>query len=348
MLAMAVGQTAMPSTILLGRGLSALFSVAGVPVLFLIGRRVSGSPVVGLLAALSLAISTNSISNSQVISPNAFLVFFVLLTVWAAVHILQEDKLWPYLVAGVASGLTMSTKYNGVLILLVPVVAHFMRTGGAGFKDRRLYGPAALVPLAFLLTTPYALLDYPHFISAALGQAAHYATGHPGMEGDTVNWYVAYLWTGEGPLVVLAVLEIGYGLVRRSKPSLVLATFPVVYFIFIGSFAVRNDRTILPLVPLLFVLGWMCVIRGFGWLRTRRMHARRARGDRRAGGGGAAGTARSDDRRPRDRPDHAGQPRNGPGLDRAQYSPRRIHRLRGRFALYRSAALHPVSGRRAD
>jgi 4-amino-4-deoxy-L-arabinose transferase-like glycosyltransferase len=271
MLAMAVGQTAMPSTVLLGRGLSALFSVATVPILFLIGRRVSGKPVVGLLAALSLAVSTNSISNSQVISPNAFLVFFIALTVWAALHVLQEDKLWPYLLAGVASGLTMSTKYNGVMIVLVPVGAHFLRAGWAGFKDRRLYALLALVPVVFLLTTPYAVLDYPHFITEALGEAAHYSTGHPGMEGDTVAWYATYLWQGEGPLIVLAVLEIGYGIIRRVKPTLVLAAFPVIYFLFISSFEVRNDRTVLPLVPFLFVLGWMFVVRGFSWLRTRHL-----------------------------------------------------------------------------
>ena len=38
-------------------------------------------------------------------------------------------------------------------------------------------------------------------------------------------------------------------MVRRNKRSILLSVFPIVYFVFISSFAVRNERTFLPLVP---------------------------------------------------------------------------------------------------
>lgn len=74
------------------------------------------------------------------------------------------------------------------------------------------------------------------------------------MEGDTLGWYLSYLWQVEGPVALLAALGILWGLYTRSRELVLLSIFPVVYFVFITSFAVRNDRTLLPLTPFLFLL----------------------------------------------------------------------------------------------
>jgi hypothetical protein len=53
---------------------------------------------------------------------------------------------------------------------------------------------------------------------------------------------------------MIALIAIGWGLLQRSKSILLAAVFPVIYFAFIARFEVRNDRTILPLLPFLFAL----------------------------------------------------------------------------------------------
>jgi hypothetical protein len=107
----------------------------------------------------------------------------------------------------------------------------------------------------FLLTTPYAILDYPTFSTALLGVMGHYDSGHAGMEGDTLQWYLTFLWTTTTLAPLLALVQIGRGAWQRSQPTLLLAAYPVVYFLFIIRFEVRNDRTILPIVPFIFLLG---------------------------------------------------------------------------------------------
>jgi hypothetical protein len=134
------------------------------------------------------------------------------------------------------------------------LVAHFMRYGRSGFKERNLYLALVLSGLTFLMTTPFAILDFPKFFTDLQFDRQHYSTGHAGMEGDTLLWYLAYLWKTTGPIFLVAFIAILYGIATRSREIVILSAFPLVYFVFISRFVVRNDRTLLPLTPFLFLL----------------------------------------------------------------------------------------------
>lgn len=268
-LAMGVGITPMESTYLLGRSVTMLFGIAAVILVFFIGKRVSGKALVGLIAAFMMAVSPTCVSLSRTITPNMFLVFFILLTVWGAIRIYEENSTGAYIVAGIAAGLAISTKYNGAMVLGVILLACVMKSGWAALKNPRLYLAFGLAALTFLVSTPFALLDYPTFIKDVTKDAIHYSSGHYGMEGDTVQWYLNYLWTQEGPVVVLGLLGALFALISRSKPLLILVSFPVVYSVFISLFVVRNDRTILPILPFVFILAANLLVYVGEWLIAR-------------------------------------------------------------------------------
>jgi hypothetical protein len=176
-------------------------------------------------------------------------------------------------VGGVALGLTTGSKYNGALIVLPLVTAHLLShlTGDRrgwlrALRDPRIYAALALGGVTFLLTTPFALLDFPTFVEDFTYEAQHYATGHTGQEGDTLRFYLTYLWRNTGLISLLALLSVtrivevgrerskGRRLRVGSRAMLLLAVFPVVYFVFINRFVVRNDRTLMPFLPFLFLL----------------------------------------------------------------------------------------------
>lgn len=249
-----VGKTPMPSTILLGRMVSVLFGVAAVPLIYSVGRRLTDNVYVGLLAALMMAVSWSNVIYSKYIRPESLLVFVVLLAFFGAVQVFKRGRTGDYVLAGVGIGLTMSVKYNGALIALPLVVAHFLRHGPRGIKEPRIYLAFMASVMAFLVTMPYAILDFQEFLADFRYHAQVYATGHPGSEGDALRWYVNTLFHVEGIAVVLACLEVIRGIYRRSRPILLTAVFPVVYFAFISSFEVRNGRTYLPLTPFLLLL----------------------------------------------------------------------------------------------
>jgi 4-amino-4-deoxy-L-arabinose transferase-like glycosyltransferase len=254
MLTSGVGVSPRPATFMLGRIVSLLFGVGAVLLVYVVGRQLTRSRLVGLLGALLMAISPGNVQHSRYITPDVIQVFFILLAFWGAVSVFQHGRTRDYVFAGLGVGLAASAKYNGALIVLTMVGAHFLRHGWRGLRDWRLYMALALAPVGFVLTTPYALFDTQALMIGLETEAQHYATGHVGMDGDTLRWYLEYLGLTGGPILLLSAVEVVRGLYLRLKPVILLSIFPVIYFIFISGFTVRNDRTALPLTPFLYLL----------------------------------------------------------------------------------------------
>jgi hypothetical protein len=97
------------------------------------------------------------------------------------------------------------------------------------------------------------------------------------MEGNTIGWYLAYLWRIEGPVVILALLEIARGIARRPKETLLLAAFPMVFYLFVNRFTIRNDRTLLPILPFAAILAACWIVRSAAWAEQARTHAQKGR-----------------------------------------------------------------------
>ena len=258
--AMGVVQAPTPAAVLLGRAVSILFGVATVFMASVVGKRISGRAAVGLLAALVVAIEPSSVWHSRLITPDTLVTFFVLCTLWASVRIFERGRAWDYVLAGLFVGLSASSKYNGALAMLPVVAAHFLhvRSPAQGFHWLVLAGVSSLV--GFVVTTPYSILDYPAFLRDLNFEIHHYSTGHPGMEGAPFRWYVLNMWSTGGLLFPMAFLGMLLGFVRQRRATLLLSAFPVLYFVFICNFAVRNDRTFLPMIPYLAILAaWFAV-----------------------------------------------------------------------------------------
>jgi 4-amino-4-deoxy-L-arabinose transferase-like glycosyltransferase len=269
MLVMGVGQTADSGTFLLGRFLTLAFGVGAVVLTYVVGKRLLGSVVVGLLAALLLAVSSTAVMSSRSITPDTFLLFFLMLAFLGAVLVYKEGEWKHYVMAGVGAGLATSTKYNALLIVLTLVAAHFLRSGWAGWRDKRLYGSLVLAGTVFFAASPFALLDFSTFLRDLSAEGEHYLSGHTGMDGNTLAWYWEYLRSTEGIIVLLGAFEVVRGIIVRSKPILLLWVFPVAYFIFITGFTVRNDRTILPMLPFAFLLGASFLYESWAWAARR-------------------------------------------------------------------------------
>lgn len=267
MIGVGIGFTPQPKTVLLGRLVTTMFGVLAVWMVFLLGARVTREPWVGLLAAFMMAISPSGVSLSRFITPDMQVVFWVCASAVASLGILEHGRKRDYFLAFLFSGLTISSKYSAAIVLVMPLAAHLIRHGPRGLLQWSFYAFCAIAPFTFVIFNPYAVLDFPSFYAGMTFEASHYATGHVGMEGNAFAWYVRYLLSVEGAVTVFAPVALGIGLWKRDRLLLFLALFPLIYFIFISSFEVRNDRTALPLMPFLFVfcaaLAWMAV-------RTRR------------------------------------------------------------------------------
>jgi 4-amino-4-deoxy-L-arabinose transferase-like glycosyltransferase len=264
-----------PGLMVLSRVVSASFSTAAVALAYIAGRRLFDRAGIGLAAAALLAVMPAGVVHARYVTPDAFVLFFVTASLVASVLVYRQGRPRDYVLAGVLVGLTASTKYNAALVVVSVAAAHFLRAGNQGLRERWLYVAALCACAAFVAATPYAVLDARTFVDFLRVDAHHYATGHPGMEGQPLRWYVTYMATTAPVLSVLAVLEIARGIATRDRAALLLSIFPIVYFAFITSFEVRNDRTFLPLTPYVCLLG--ASLLAHAWQRMSHWHTRARR-----------------------------------------------------------------------
>ncbi len=256
-IAVGVGKLSVPSEFLLARGLTAVVGSLSILVVYLIGRR--RSRAVGLIAAILFAVSPANVSNSHLIRLDTFAVLFILLAFLWIDRAYAEPNLRSYLLAGVGVGLAFSGKYNAVLIAVALVAAHLLNHGWRGLVRKEIYLAGLASVLTFALTNPFSVLDLHGFIQG-LGMAQSAQTTHAGMEGDTVRWYASFLWETEGVLVLLGLVGAARALMVRSKRDLVLLSFPLVYYAFINLFSVRNDRTVMLVIPFLDLLAAVLLV----------------------------------------------------------------------------------------
>lgn len=73
--------------------------------------------------------------------------------------------------------------------------------------------------VGFRVTTPIEMYGYETFLAAVRAEQVRYASGHPGIERDTVLWYVTYVWQVQGALTLVTVLEIARGIRAGLKST---------------------------------------------------------------------------------------------------------------------------------
>ncbi len=246
---MGVSYAPTAGAVLLHRWVTVVRGTGVVLVSALTARRVTTGLLPLTVTGLLLALSPTLITYSRLITPDVPAALLVAVAVYAAVRVQQSGSWWAYAAAGFAVGLAASTKYNAVLVAAPVIVAGLLGTRAAlGFP---LAGAAAVV--GFLATTPYAVLDHTEFLKGLQFERRHYASGHSGMEGGAVAYYAWHLVIWEGLLVLLAIA----GLIiarQRWRLMLVFTSYPLVYGAVVAMQAVRNDRTILLILPALAVL----------------------------------------------------------------------------------------------
>ncbi len=258
---------------LAGRALVASLGVATVPVVFAIGRRAGGTAL-GLISAAILGASVLHVVHSGFLTTDVPLAFLGALVLWASVRFLDERRLRLLVLAGLATGLAASTKYNGAALALVPALAWLIGRPSTSPDPVPLRvavpGAALAFALAAIVGTPAAVLD-PGALLAGVGlQVDAYAvsglignsSGGPPVLGN-LGYYLTYLWSiGLGPAIVtLIVVGTIVAIRRRSGSDLLLLVFPVVYLLIASIPIIRFERNLVVMLPFLAVLGGIGAMR---------------------------------------------------------------------------------------
>ena len=249
--------------LLVGQALAALFDLGTVALTFALGRRVYGKAV-GLLAAAFVAVMVLHVQQAHFYTADVPLTFFVLGALLFAARLAEGGHPLDACLAGAWAGLALGTKFSAALLVLPLSAACVVVPGGskARWKCGLESGGAMLV--AFALTNPFALLEFPIFWRNVAEQAA-IARGVldvPYTRQFHATWPYLYSvvqqlrWGMGWPLGLAAFGGLAYASWRavREPPSRaewVLLAWGVPYFAFVGALYAKFPRYLLPLTPLL-------------------------------------------------------------------------------------------------
>lgn len=257
-----VAMSETPGSVMVHRGLSVLLGLLALVAAYESALLLTARRWLSLAAPALLATSLTVTMNARVVTPDVLSVALVTATLWAGLRILRAPTWSAHVLAGVTAGLAASSKYNAVLVLATVGAASLLGKDGtdeAGttitLRWSKLAAAGAAAVAAFVLTSPYSLLDRAQFLDDLRFEQGHYSTGHAGMDGNALGWYLHYLVTSEWLLIAAAAGGLIIAVSRRRWQELgVLLAFPVVYGAVISTQAVRNERTALLLLPSCAVL----------------------------------------------------------------------------------------------
>ncbi len=204
----------------------------------------------------------------------------VALSLYGIAGVLRNGARREYVLAGIGIGLAAATKYTGgvTVVCLVGAFACDAASGAPAQAGRRMLLAAGCALLAFVAANPFSVLDFSAFHSGLTMQEALAGGSDPEKLGTTAASGTAfYLWTftwGLGWAPSLAALGGSVLLLvrRRLGPVLVLLPAPVAYIVFMGDQQRYFGRWLMPIFPIVALLGAYGAVELVRWLiRARRV-----------------------------------------------------------------------------
>jgi len=249
---------------------------------------------VGLLAALALALLPFHVKNSHLATVDVPMVFWLTWSVYFSTKVFRRGAWLDYLLAGVFAGLATSTKYNGVLILVVLLLAHLgrflrkfeWRTALLEASGRELLKPVAsgfLVLVFFFLGTPYALMDFKTFWSFEYPKGALWQFQNVGSVGSLQRFLEKarefFLGTFPGDFSLPFYLIFIWSLLQflffspRSYEQVLTLIFPVFYIFVVMRGYKYSSHYFLPVYPFIALVVGQFATSFYVFLK-RRWHSR--------------------------------------------------------------------------
>ncbi len=245
---------------ILGRSISAVLGALTIPLTYVVGEKMFAKQT-GFIGALFITVCFMHVQYSQIAYLDVTLTFFMLLSFFFSLRALEEGRLRDFALAGLMGGLAVSTKYNGLPVLMwAPLACIFLSQKNkenlfSGQQIQRLFFFTGFFMLGFTLGTPFWIIDLFTFAKKVASCWSYYKTGGKGQLGSDGQWnwfyYLGVVFPGAlgWPLTVLAIFGMLFLIIKFEAKNLFFAAFPVLYVLVSGSSSIRAARYMIPLLP---------------------------------------------------------------------------------------------------
>jgi 4-amino-4-deoxy-L-arabinose transferase-like glycosyltransferase len=263
---------------LVGRPLAVLFDLGTVYLTYRLARVLFPSPSSqrglrrdALVAAALVGLAVLHVQLARFYTADPLLTFFVMLTLNMGADVAQGKGWRRHAALGTALGLTLATKVSAAPLILVVLVALDVRrrTYKTGWPAVILgaIGVLAVATVVFLLAQPYALIDWRTFVDQTAREAqiargtlaTPYTLQYAGTIPFLYSMWQTALWGLGLPLGLVAwaglVMVLIRWLRRAPRAESLLLAWVGPYFVVNGLLYTRYLRYMLPLTPILCILG---------------------------------------------------------------------------------------------
>jgi 4-amino-4-deoxy-L-arabinose transferase-like glycosyltransferase len=255
----------------MGRGISAAFGTATIPVVYLIGARLAGR-LAGLFAAALLACSVIHLRESHFFSVDVSMTFFAVLTWLFALRLAEHGHVRDGVAAGLGLGGAILCKYSGGFVLAVIGLAYLLSPrrprAGQPVSDWLRWIAIGSVPIVtaaavFLALDPMVWMYFQKFKDDLRTVVVEPLTGasrpiwtaqFADIGSPTRYWFTNLLWFSLGPpLEIWSLIGLVWLVTKRHRLALVAAAFPIAYYLLAGRTIAPFIRYAVPLAPALAV-----------------------------------------------------------------------------------------------
>ena len=240
------------------RFFSLLIHLGVVFLVYLITFKLSSNVLISSFASLLTTVSPLELEHSTSLGVNQPTAFLCLLCFYASLFLNKNFNTKNLVVTSILAGLAISTKYNALPIILVPLVALLLNKS---FNNKNFSLVSLSSILAFFLASPFILIEIPLFIKHIKYEIWHY--GVAGHEGNMANpgldqfvFYISSFAKNELGILALLFLFLGiyFSIKSKDRNQVLLLVFPLAFFLMMLTQKANFIRNMLLALPFFAII----------------------------------------------------------------------------------------------
>jgi len=233
-----------------------LFGTATIGATYALAKKLFQARI-ALIAALFLSLLFLHVRNSHYIRHDIPVTFFIIVSLFSYISLLENPKRSRYFFAGFLTGLSISTNWNAFLLVPFFFIVHIFNTKE---NQTRLFSVSFLlglvmIPITLFLTSPFVFFDGP----TLQGEFSHLLARALGDRNESARIYdFRYLFEilpiGIGTLfMITGFIGLGSSFMKPKKGILLIASFAMSYYFLFEILKSKHPPYIIPLLPFLCI-----------------------------------------------------------------------------------------------
>lgn len=258
---------------IIGRFFSALFSTLTIIPLYLLTKKISNGKA-ALLAIALYAFTVTSIQTAHYGVTESLITLIGVTICWLSIAFL-EKKQWAIVIfLAIISGIGIASKTSAIIFLIMPFLAYLFAIIERGRFRKIIFEIIIYLLVTFLVFTlfsPYTFLAWGKFMESMTYESGVATGSLPVVYTLQFNHTIPYLFQIKNFFWQIgldtAFCLLGFAFVlfeairKKNRGLLIFSIFPLIYFLYVGSWHTKFIRYMVPIIPFLIVASAIFLIR---------------------------------------------------------------------------------------